>query len=51
VYSLRGLWGVLLTWIAAHHYGEGDSIPSHRIMSTRLAGATLIGVAVIVAVT
>ena len=51
VYSLRGLWGVLLTWILAHRLGEGDSIASHRVMSTRLAGAALIGVAVIIAVT
>ncbi len=50
VYSLRGLWGVLLTWIFAHHLGEADSIPSHRVMSTRLAGAALIGASVVIAV-
>ncbi len=51
VYSLRGLWGVLLTWIVAHHFEKGDAIASHRVMSKRLAGAVLIGISVIIAVT
>lgn len=51
VYSLRGLWGVLLTWIVAHHFEKGDQVPSHRVMSQRLAGAVLIGISVIIAVT
>jgi hypothetical protein len=51
VYSLRGLWGVLLTWIVAHHFEPRDMAPSHRVMSQRLAGAVLIGISVIIAVT
>lgn len=51
VYSLRGLWGVLLTWFVAHQLGESDSIPGHRIMAIRLAGAVFIGISVIIAVT
>lgn len=51
VYSLRGLWGVLLTWILARHFAAGDSLPSHRVMSQRLAGAVLIGISVLIAVT
>lgn len=50
VYSLRGVWGVLLTWIVAHQLGEADSIPGHRIMFIRLAGALLIGCSVVIAV-
>lgn len=51
VYSLRGLWGVLLTWVFVHHFEQSETIPSHRIMSLRLAGAVLIGVSVVIAVT
>jgi drug/metabolite transporter (DMT)-like permease len=51
VYSLRGLWGVLLTWIFARRFEPTDAIPSHQVMSKRLAGAVLIGISVIVAVT
>jgi drug/metabolite transporter (DMT)-like permease len=51
VYSLRGLWGVLLTWIFARRFEPADAVPSHRVMSQRLAGAVLIGISVIVAVT
>lgn len=51
VYSLRGLWGVLLTWIVAGRITEIGSSPSHRTMAMRLIGALLIGVSVIVSVT
>jgi drug/metabolite transporter (DMT)-like permease len=51
VYSLRGLWGVLLTWFVAHRFEHSETVPSHRVMSKRLAGAVLIGISVIIAVT
>ncbi len=51
VYSLRGLWGVLLTWFLAHYFSQRDSLPGHRIMRMRLAGAVLIGCSVILVVT
>lgn len=51
VYSLRGLWGVLLTWVVAGRIVETGSGPSHRTMAMRLIGALLIGVSVIISVT
>ena len=50
VYSLRGLWGVLLTWIVSHHLPTPDVQPSHRTMVLRLIGAVLIGAAVVISV-
>ncbi len=51
VYSLRGLWGVVLTWALIRHTGETTSTPSHRTMTMRLVGAVLIGVSVVISVT
>jgi drug/metabolite transporter (DMT)-like permease len=51
VYSLRGLWGVLLTWILAGRLIESDSQTGHRTMAMRLIGAILIGVSVVISVT
>ena len=51
VYSLRGLWGVLLTWALAHRVTTAESAASHRTMALRLAGAVLIGVSVVISVT
>ncbi len=51
VYSLRGLWGVLLTWVLARHLITSASQPSHRTMIMRLIGAVLIGISVIISVT
>ena len=50
VYSLRGLWGVLFTWLVARHTQAHDA-PGHRTMSMRLAGAVLIGISVVISVT
>lgn len=51
VYSLRGLWGVVLTWIVAHHISASGAGASHRTMVMRLIGAALIGVSVVISVT
>lgn len=51
VYSLRGLWGVLLTWALVHNLGNTASGPSHRTMVMRLVGAILIAISVVVSVT
>lgn len=51
VYSLRGFWGVLLTWILAGHLAESDTATGHRTMAMRLIGAVLIGVSVVISVT
>jgi drug/metabolite transporter (DMT)-like permease len=50
VYSLRGLWGVLLTWILAGRLAESDSKAGHRTMAMRLIGAVLIGISVVISV-
>lgn len=50
VYSLRGIWGVLLTWILAHGVLKSGAQTSHRTMALRLIGAALIGVSVVIAV-
>jgi drug/metabolite transporter (DMT)-like permease len=51
VYSLRGLWGVLLTWLLAGQVNAIGAGPSHRTMVMRLIGAVLIGISVIISVT
>ena len=50
VYSLRGIWGVVFTWLLAKRLQIDSSQPSHRIMLLRLVGAMLIGIAVIVSI-
>lgn len=51
VYSLRGLWGVLLTWALARRFAAADATAGNRTMTMRLIGAVLIGVSVVVSVT
>jgi drug/metabolite transporter (DMT)-like permease len=51
VYSLRGLWGVLLTWALSRYLKIAQQRPSNKIMLARLWGAMLIGVSVIIAIT
>ena len=51
VYSLRGLWGVLLTWLVARHVNTSGSATSHRTMVMRLIGAVLIGASVVISMT
>lgn len=51
VYSLRGLWGVLLTWVLARKLSDSESTAGNRTMTMRLIGAVLIGVSVAISVT
>ena len=51
VYSLRGLWGVLLTWVLSKSLGLTTSTPSTALMFKRLAGAILIGISIALALT
>ena len=48
VYSLRGLWGVLLTWVLVHQIHAPELRPSRRTMRMRLIGAVLLGVSVLI---
>jgi len=49
VYSLRGLWGVLLTWTLSRSLGLTATAPNSTLMLKRLAGAILIGVSIVLA--
>lgn len=51
VYSMRGLWGVLLTLLLARRLAESDTQAAHRTMAMRLIGAVLISVSVVISVT
>ena len=51
VYSLRGLWGVVLTWILTHSAGKTATAAQHRTMALRLVGAILIGASVVISIT
>ncbi len=52
VYSLRGIWGVVLTWMLSHAVlAAGRPATSHRTMTMRLIGAALIGISVVISVT
>ena len=50
VYSLRGLWGVGLAWIAALIWGGAEAHMSRAVMQMRLAGASLLTAAVVLAI-
>ncbi|MCA9061778.1 MAG: hypothetical protein KDA96_01885 [Planctomycetaceae bacterium] len=49
VYALRGLWGVILTWLLARHLGGNEATLGSRTMQLRLAGAVLLMAAVVIA--
>lgn len=51
VYSLRGIWGVLLTWFLIHKVIDSAIKTGHRTMIMRLIGAALIGLSVVISVT
>ena len=51
VYSVRGLWGVLLSWVLARAALEARAAGADRTMAMRLTGAVLIGLSVIISVT
>lgn len=51
VYSLRGLWGVILTWVILTRTGRIGKETGDRIMLMRLVGALLITASVILAIT
>lgn len=49
VYALRGLWAVALAWLLARAFGGAEAQHSFAIMLLRFAGAVLLTVSVIVA--
>ncbi len=50
VYALRGLWGVLFAWAAAHWWGGSEAELPRQTMLLRLGGAGLLTAAVILAI-
>lgn len=50
VYSLRGLWGVVLAWALADWFGGNESSLPKNIMVARLGGALLLVAAVIITI-
>jgi len=51
VYSLRGMWALGLAWVAAKMWGGGEADLTRTELWQRMAGATFLTVAVIVAIT
>jgi len=49
VYALRGLWAVVLAWLLARVFGGAEARHSSSLMLLRLAGAALLTLSVIVA--
>lgn len=50
VYSLRGLWGVVLAWVFADWFGGNESKLPTNIMVARLVGASVLVAAVIITI-
>jgi drug/metabolite transporter (DMT)-like permease len=50
VYSMRGIWGVLLAWATALMWGGGEAQVTRAAMLLRLAGALTITVSVVIAI-
>ncbi|MGB7345276.1 MAG: DMT family transporter [Pirellulaceae bacterium] len=50
VYTLRGLWGVLLAWGAAKIWGGAEAHLTQRVMVTRVVGAALLTSAVVLVI-
>ncbi|TWU24388.1 hypothetical protein Pla52o_23150 [Novipirellula galeiformis] len=50
VYALRGLWGVALAWAVAKTWGGAEADHGHQTMVTRMVGAGLLTVAVILVI-
>jgi hypothetical protein len=50
VYSLRGFWGVSITWLLLVRFPSAGPRPSRRVMVMRLLGAVLILVSVVLAI-
>jgi drug/metabolite transporter (DMT)-like permease len=49
VYALRGLWAVALAWLLARTFGGAEARHSLPVMLLRLAGAVLLTLAVLIA--
>jgi len=50
VYSMRGIWGVLLAWGAALIWGGSEADLGRQTMVLRLGGALLITISVVIVI-
>lgn len=50
IYSLRGLWSVAVVWLVGHWFANAEGAHGRAVMGRRLAGASLMAAAVILAV-
>ncbi len=50
IYALRGLWGVGLAWLVARIWGGAEAELGRSVLLTRLAGAGLLTIAVVLAI-
>jgi hypothetical protein len=48
LYSSRGLWSVLVIWLAGRWLGSSEGRHSRRVFAWRLAGALLLTAAIVV---
>ena len=48
--ALRGLWGVVLAWLVARKWGGAEAEHSRKTMLFRIAGASVLTIAVILAI-
>jgi hypothetical protein len=46
-YSSRGVWSVVLVWAVGHWFKNVERDAGHRVMMTRLGGAALVLIAVV----
>jgi drug/metabolite transporter (DMT)-like permease len=49
VYNSRGVWSVLLVWTIGHWFDNREQAQGHGVMLRRLAGSTLLLVAIVLA--
>lgn len=49
LYSSRCVWSVLLAWLIAHHIGSAEAKLKHTQMLLRTAGATMLFIAILIA--
>jgi hypothetical protein len=46
IYSSRGLWSVVAVWAIGHRFGSGEQDLSQAVLRSRLFGATLMMIAI-----
>jgi len=50
VYSIRGLWSVLIVWMVGHWFSNEEQALPSRVLGSRLVGAALMLAAIAIVV-